>query len=87
MSTSAPHPRYADGAVSPQRHPDILNKLEILLKECLFISITERLFKSWGRNTSMHVGLMGEEVYRKTWIVLLRFSRSIEDQVGIAAKC
>ncbi|MBS2989974.1 putative DNA binding domain-containing protein [Rhodococcus erythropolis] len=86
MSTSAPHPRYADGAVSPQRHPDILNKLEILAREYPVSLDHRKAFQKLGSEYVYARQLMGEEVYRKTWIVLLRFSRSIEDRFGISAE-
>lgn len=82
----SPLPRFADGAVPEQRHPEIVDKLSRLAIEYPQSVSHRAAFRRLGSEFVYARKLMGEEAYRRTWIVLLRFSRAIEERFGIGAE-
>ncbi|PXW31262.1 UNVERIFIED_CONTAM: AAA domain-containing protein [Williamsia faeni] len=81
-----PHSKFASGAVKEMRNHDVVKRLQELAAD-FPSSVEDRAnFRRLGSEYVFARKLIAEEHFRGSWIVLVRFGRSLEERFGLSSE-
>ncbi|MGY3553951.1 RNA-binding domain-containing protein [Williamsia sp. R60] len=81
-----PHSKFLAGSVKEMRNPDIVKRLEELATDFPSSRDDRANFRRLGSEYVFARKLIAEERFRGSWIVLVRFGRTLEERFGLSAE-